>query len=306
MAVVFRGAALSDVYDTAGDGGASDTAFANGRLDTDVAVNAGGRGACCAFFPCTADVAAAATAVLCRGVVEMPGGPAGVVRGADTSDDVWTAARPDCPDGEAAGMAGDEDAIVDVTPACPADAVDNTAGRSSWAACCSSCLSSAALSATVSTPADAGAAAAGVADGAAGVATAAGEPAVKLEVDSVTPSGDTIGNALDAAPLPPPTPPPRDGGSDARAGCGDAFVPNDPVDGVTGAEVVTGVVTGSDDGLVGGCVAFVAGAASLRSIASCVVGSTMVSARRSRFTGGAAGCGAAAPGCGTPYIIDCW
>lgn len=306
-AVVFLGAALSAVDDTAGEGGASETTFVNGRLGTDVDADACGRGACCAFFPCTADAAAAAAAMLCRGVVEMPGGPAGVVREADTSDDFWADTWPDCsPDGETTGMASDEDAMVGVTPACPVEAANDTAGRSSWAVCCSSCLSSAALSATVSTPADAGAAAAGVADGAAGVATVAGEPAVKLEVDSVTPSGETIGNALDAPPLPPPKPPPRDGGSDARAGCGDAFVPNDPVDGVTGAEVVTGVVAGSGDGFVGGCDVFVEGAALLRSMASCVVGSTMVSARRSLFTGGAAGCGAAAPGCGTPYIIGCW
>lgn len=193
-------------------------------------------------------------------------------------------------------MAGDEDDMDGEAPACPADVVDDEAGRSSWAVCCSSCLSSAALSATVSTPADAGAAAAGVADGAAGVAPVAGEPAVRLEVDSVTPSGDTIGNARETLALPPPKPPPREGGSDARAGNGDAFVPSDPVNGVTGAEVVTGVVAGSEAGLVGGCVAFVVGAALLRSMASCVVGSTMVSARRSRFTGGAAGCGAAVPG----------
>lgn len=51
MAVVFRDGALSDVDDTAGESGASDAAFANERLDEDVAVDAGGRGACCAFFP---------------------------------------------------------------------------------------------------------------------------------------------------------------------------------------------------------------------------------------------------------------
>lgn len=124
MAVVFRDGALSDAGATAGEGGASDAAFANGRLDADVAVDVGGRGACCAFFPCPADVAAAAAAVPCRGVVEMPGGPVGVVREAVTSDDVWTAARPECSlDGEATGTAGDEDVLACVTPACPADPV---------------------------------------------------------------------------------------------------------------------------------------------------------------------------------------
>lgn len=302
-AVVFRDGALSNADATAGEDGASDAAFATGRVDADVAVDVGGRGACCAFFPCPADVAAAAAAVPCRGVVEMPGGPVEVVREAVTSEDVWTAARPECSlDGEGTGTAGDEDELDCVTPVSPEDPVVIWAGRPSWAACCSSCLSSAALSATVSTPADAGDAAAGVADGAAGVATVMGEPDVRLEVDNVMPSGDTIGNAREAPP-----PPPRDGGSDARGGCGDAFVPSDPVNGVTGAEVVIGVLTGSEEGLVGGCAAFVAGAALLRSMASCVVGSTIVSARRSRFTtGGAAGCGAAAPGCGTPYIIGCW
>lgn len=130
VAVAFSGAALSDADDTAEEGGASDAAFAIGRPDTDVAVDAGGRGACCAFFPCTTDLVAAATAVLCCGVVEMPGGPAAVVCETDTSEEVWTDTRLDCSlDGEAAGMASEEDAVVEVTPTCPADAADGKAGR---------------------------------------------------------------------------------------------------------------------------------------------------------------------------------
>jgi len=184
---------------------------------------------------------------------------------------------------------------VGLPPACPADdevaaaasdcgivagfAAANGGGTSSRTPWRSSCLSRAALRASDWTPNEEGAAAAGVADGAAGVATVAGGSVAMLEVDSVTPSGVTIGSARDAPPPPPPLPP--DGGSDARLDAGATLAADGGKDasgaGDGGARVDAGDGCTDDDGV----------AALLKSMASSVFGSTIVRARRSRLGGGA-------------------